>query len=141
MDEPDMPPVTEDRVRQIYDDFAKGRLDRLAEAFDEHVDFLSHAPRDYFPYLGRRRGRAEVMKAFEELHEKLEVISFCPLTVLAGENDAALTVFMRIKDRASGQFATFMGAHFLRFRKGLITGYFGIIDSLEAVRQLTDTEL
>lgn len=141
VDELGMTPVTEDRIRQIYDDFANGRLDRLAQALDEHVHFISNAPTDYFPYLGRRQGRAEVLKAFAELHEKLEIVSFCPLTVLVDHNDAALTVFMRIKDRTTGQFATFMAAHFLQFRNGLVAGYCGIIDSLKAVQQLTDRDL
>jgi len=38
-----MTPVTEDRIRQIYDDFANGRLDRLAEALAS--TFISSAMR------------------------------------------------------------------------------------------------
>ena len=61
-------PVDAGRVRQIYDDFVHARFDRVAEALDEKVDFLSHAPPDLFPFLGRRRGRAEVLEALAEVH-------------------------------------------------------------------------
>ena len=60
--------LTETRVREIYEDFASARLDRLAEAFDQNVDFLSHAPTDFFSYLGRHRGRAAALAAMAEIH-------------------------------------------------------------------------
>jgi len=41
--------LTEARIREIYEDFTQGKLERLAEAFDTNVDFLSHAPSEFFP--------------------------------------------------------------------------------------------
>jgi hypothetical protein len=46
------------RVYQIYEAFSAGRLDLLADVFDEKVDFITNAPTEVFPYLGRRVGRA-----------------------------------------------------------------------------------
>lgn len=59
--------LTRSRVREIYDDFANARFDRLLEVMDDKIDFISHAPPDVFPYLGRRRGRAEVIQALSEV--------------------------------------------------------------------------
>ena len=61
-----MADLTQDRIRQIYDDFVHCRLDRLSEAFHPNVDFISHAPADLFPYLGHRRGWAELAAAIEK---------------------------------------------------------------------------
>ena len=58
--------LTEARIREIYEDFTQGKLERLAEAFDTNVDFLSHAPSEFFPCLGHRRGRAAVLEAVSE---------------------------------------------------------------------------
>ncbi|MFK4490967.1 hypothetical protein [Bradyrhizobium sp. USDA 336] len=49
-----MTALSEQRVREIYEHFAHGRLRDLEDALDEQIDFLSHAPPDLFPYLGRR---------------------------------------------------------------------------------------
>ena len=125
-----------DRIREIYEDFAHGRLDRLAEVIDQKIDFLSHAPADVFPYLGRRRGRTDVLQAFSEVHKKLEIISFWPMTTIVNDDRAALTVVVKVKDRASGRSANYLAAHFMRFREGRIVDFCAIINSLDAVRQL-----
>ena len=129
--------LSEGRLRQMYDDFANGRIDRVADEFDEDILFISHAPRDFFPYLGRLRGRKAVAQAFSELHEKLQLLIFHPLTILVDGDSAALTILMQVKDRASGQSGSFIAAHFLRFRNDKIADYRGIFDSLDAVQQLT----
>lgn len=125
-------------VREFYDNFVHARFDRVAEALDEKIDFLSHAPPDIFPFLGRRRGRADVLEALAEVHRKLEVLSFWPMTTVVDDGQAAVSVVVKVKDRATGRTATFLGAHFLRFRNGKITDYCAIIDSLDAARQLAD---
>ena len=126
------------RVREIYDDFVHARFDKLADALDEKVDFLSHAPSDVFPYLGRRSGRAEVLEALSEVHKKLEVVCFWPLTTVVDNNQAALTVVVKVTDRATKRTASFLGAHVLRFRSDRIADYCAIIDSFDAARQLAD---
>src|SRR3954469_18925429 len=122
-----MKPATENlsqgRIREIYEDFVNCRLDRLSEVFDNDVDFLSHAPANVFPYLGRRRGWAEVSKAISQTHENLEVVYFWPLSILIDRNNAALTVFVSIKQRSSGIQADFLAAHFLKFRRGRIVEF------------------
>jgi ketosteroid isomerase-like protein len=130
--------LSADSVRKIYDDFAQARFDRLSEILDEDVDFLSHAPSDIFPYLGRRRGRADVLESLLAVHQKLEILSFWPMTTVVENDQAALTVVIKVKDRVTERTANFLGAHFLRFRDGRIVNYCAIIDSLDAVRQMAD---
>src|SRR5688572_858611 len=102
-----MTDITRDRVLRIYEDFARGRLDLLRDAFDEQIDFLSYAPADVFPYLGRCRGREEVINALSKVHERLEINTFWPITVLLDGNNAALTVVISVKERSSARSAYF----------------------------------
>src|SRR4051794_33901432 len=129
--------LTEARIREIYEDFAHGKLDRLAEAFDPNIDFLSHAPSQFFPYLGHRHGRAAVLDAIAETHRVWQVKSFLPLTILVHDDEAALTLFINLLDRSAGKPIRFLAAHFLHFRQDRIVKFSSIIDSLDAVRQLT----
>jgi uncharacterized protein len=128
--------VTKNRLHEIYDDFARARLDKVEQIFDQNVDFISHAPIDVFPYLGRRRGRAAVLKALSDLHQQIEVLSFLPVTTLIDGEAAALTVFVHVRDRSSGRLANFLAAHFLRFRDDKIVEYRAIVDSLDLVQQM-----
>jgi hypothetical protein len=130
--------MDQSRIREIYDDFTYARFDRLAEAFDENVDFISHAPHEFFPYLGRHRGRAALMSAFSDTHKALAISSFWPLTVLINDDNAAVSLVIAVEHRSTGKKAQFLGGHFLRFRSSRIIQYCGIIDSLDAVRQLAD---
>jgi ketosteroid isomerase-like protein len=60
------------------------------------------------------------------------------MTTVVGNGEAAVSVLVKVKERATGRTATFLGAHFLRFRNGKITNYCAIIDSLDAALQLAD---
>ena len=124
------------RIRHIYEDFSLNRLERLADIFDEKIDFISHAPAGIFPYLGRRLGKAAVLEAFAEVHKKLEITAFWPITTVVDGDNAALTVLIDVRERASSTGATFLAAHFLRFRNDRMVEYRAIIDSLDAVEQL-----
>src|SRR4051794_10267726 len=115
--------LSEARIREIYEDFTQGKLDRLAEAFDTNVDFLSHAPSEFFPYLGHRRGRAAVLDAVSETHRVWQVNSFLPLTILVHDDAAALTLFIDVQDRSAGKPIRFLAAHFLQFRQGQIVKF------------------
>ena len=129
--------ISVERVRKIYDDFAFGRLHRLADVFDQDIDFISHAPTTIFPYLGKRHGRQNVLAALTELHEKLQVTSIRLMSVVVADDQAALTALMDVTERRSSRKAQFLASHFLRFRQGQIVSFCGIIDSLEVVRQFT----
>ena len=102
-----MAELSQARIREIYEDFVSCRLERLLEVFDKDIVFLSHAPTDIFPYLGKRHGWAEVSEAISQIHEHLEVIYFWPISILVDRNNAALTVFVSIKQRATGKQANF----------------------------------
>ena len=128
--------VTESFVRDVYEDFTFGRLDRLNDVLDKRVDFISQAPAEFFPYLGRRLGREETLEALAQTHKVLEVINFWPLTVLIDGDNAALTVFIQVKERRTQKFAQFVAAHFITFQNGKIIKFYGVLNSYDAVHQL-----
>ena len=76
------------RVYEIYEAFSAGKLDLLADIFDENVDFRSNAPIEVFPYLGHRRGRTEVVKTLWAVHDEFEPLTFLPIWIVA-EGDTA----------------------------------------------------
>ena len=131
--------LTADRIRKIYEDFACARLDSLSEALDDEIEFVSYAPPDVFPYLGRQHGRKNVLSTFTEVHKRLEIIAFRPVTTVVNGDQAALTIIIKIVDRATKRSAIYLASHFLRFRQGRIVEFCGIIDSLSVMRQLGDS--
>jgi ketosteroid isomerase-like protein len=134
-----MTAVAKEFAYSIYEDFVAGRFDRLERVLDDNIDFISHAPTEVFPYLGRRQGRAQVLEALMELHRELEFLSLLPVTTVFDDHSAALTVVIQVRRRSTGRLANFLAAHFMRFRDDRLVEYSGIVDSLDLVRQLLGT--
>ncbi|MFK4490968.1 hypothetical protein ABIA45_006046 [Bradyrhizobium sp. USDA 336] len=62
------------------------------------------------------------------------------MTIVVNDDRAALSVIIKVKDRATARSAHYLAAHFLRFRKNRIIDFCAIIDSLDAARQLAGQE-
>ena len=124
------------RVYDIYEAFSAGELDRLAEMLDEDIDFLSSAPVEVFPYLGRRVGKAEVMTAVRAVHDEFSAVTFLPIWIVTDADTAGVMLSVHAIQRSSGREVRFFAAHFLRFRADRIVEYRSVLDSLEAVQQV-----
>ena len=128
------------RIYQIYEAFSAGRFDLLADVFDENVDFITNAPIEVFPYLGRRVGRAEVVKTLQSVHSEFEALSFLPIWMVTEKDTAGVILSVHATQKETGRIVRFFAAHFLRFRNDRIAEYRAIMDSLEAVEQVLGRE-
>ena len=108
--------------------------------FDENVDFVSNAPIEIFPYLGRRIGRAEVMKALSVVHNEFESVEYLPLRILVEDETAGLIVTIHLTQRNTKRLIRLFSAHFLRFRNNRIVEYRAFLESFEAAQQVLGRE-
>jgi ketosteroid isomerase-like protein len=129
------------RIFQIYEAFSAGRIDLLEDVFDENVDFITNAPAEVFPYLGRRVGRAEVIKTLRSVHDEFHSLTFLPIWMITERDTAGVILSVAATQRASRRMVRFFAAHFLRFRADRIIEYRSIMDSLQAVQQVLGHEL
>ena len=136
-----MPTKLRKRIYEIYQLFSAGRLDLLADMFDENVDFRSNAPIQVFPYLGNRKGRAEVMKALWAVHGQFESVTFLPIQMVVEAETAAVIVSITITQRTTKRVIRLSAAHFLRFHEDRIVEYRAILDSFDAVQQVLGQEI
>ena len=129
-----------ERIYEIYKTFSEGDFNRLGDMFDENVDFISNAPIEIFPYLGRRIGRAEVIKALSAVHSEFEAIEYLPLRILVEDQTAGLIVSINLTQRKTKRIMRFFSANFLRFRDNRIVEYRAFLDSFEAAQQVLGRE-
>ena len=110
--------------------------------FDEEVDFVTNAPTDVFPYLGRRRGRAAVLKTLADVYDEFSSLTFLPIwIILSDDNSAGVVLSIQATHRSTGRNLRFFAAHFLRFRDDRIVEYRSIMDSFDAVQQVLGHKL
>jgi ketosteroid isomerase-like protein len=129
-----------ERIFDFYQAFSDGRIDRLSELFDDNIDFVSNAPIEVFPYLGRRVGKAEVLKALSRVHQEFDAIEFIPLKINIEAESAGLIVSIRLTQRSSGRRIRLFAAHFVQFRNYRISEYRAFLDTFEAVQQVLGRE-
>ena len=128
------------RIYEIYEAFSAGNLDLLADAFDEQADFVTNAPTNVFPYLGRRVGRAAILKTLSAIHDEFESLTFMPIWIVVEGDTAGAILSVNATQRTTKRVMRFFAAHFLRFRDDRIVEYRSIMDSFEAVQQLLGLE-
>jgi len=128
------------RVYDVYEAFSAGEIDRLAGWLHDDIDFLSNAPTDVFPYLGRRIGKAEVIAALRAVHGEFSALTFLPIWIVTDSDTAGVLLSVCATRRANDRVVRFFAAHFLRFRDDRIVEYRSILDSLEAVQQVLGRE-
>jgi ketosteroid isomerase-like protein len=129
-----------ERIYEIYRTFSAGHLDQVADMFDEHVDFISNAPVEVFPYLGHHVGRAQVMKALKAVHDEFNAIEYLPLKVVIDGQSAGVIVSIRLTQRTTGRLIRVFSAHFIQFKDSRIIEYRALLDTFEGVQQILGRE-
>jgi uncharacterized protein len=129
------------RIYDLYDAYREGRLDDVLDAFDEEIDYVSYAPVEVFPFLGRRRGKAAVAETAQRLRETFEYLSYQPIFLVASGDEAAAIVLARLRQRATGRIIQLFVANFARFRGTRIVEFREFLDSFDAVQQVLGREI
>jgi ketosteroid isomerase-like protein len=129
------------RIVDLYAAYAEGRFAPVLEACDDDVDFLSYAPRDIFPYLGHRHGKAALAATFREARLQFEYVVLQPLSVVIEDDNVAVILLSRQRQRATGRIIQLFRAQFLRLRAGRVIRIRDFLDSFDAVQQVIGREI
>jgi ketosteroid isomerase-like protein len=129
------------RMRELYARYAKRDLDGVMAGFADDAVFISFAPVDVFPFLGRKVGKPAIAAAFKAIGEDYELLSYVPTFLVADDTQAAALIAARFRQRASGRIIQVTLANFVRFRDGRITDFREFMDTFDAVEQVTGREI
>jgi ketosteroid isomerase-like protein len=136
-----MPDDLRRHIIGLYTAYAEGRFTPVLEACDDDVDFLSYAPRDVFPYLGHRRGKDALAATFQAARLQFEYVTLQPLSVVIENDNAAVILLSRQRQRSTGRVIQLFRAQFLRFRAGRVVRVRDFLDSFDAVQQVIGREI
>ena len=124
------------RINSLCAAYAKGNFEIVQDCLDEDVDFISYAPVEIFPCLGKQQGRGAVLSSLKTIHDHFVFLAYDPIFLLVQDEDAALNVMARLKQRATGRIVRIIFAQFFRFRDGRIVEFREFMDSFDAVEQV-----
>ena len=129
------------RLYDLYAGYAAGRIDEALREFDDNVVMTSYAPVDIFPYLGRKQGKTALAATLNAAHAEFEYLTYQPVFMVTEQDDAAVIVLARLRQRATGRIIQLFVADFIRLQKGRIIEVRQFMDSFDAVEQVLGREI
>jgi ketosteroid isomerase-like protein len=134
-------PTPREVVEAIQDAFRQGDYDRLAQLYDDDVDWLFHGPLSIFPEIGHRCGKVAVFKSFEALNKLYRFDHHVTDHLIADGEWVAGIADVTLVQRSSGRTIHCRIGSFHRIRNGRLVEYRGFMDSFDAAEQVLGHEL
>lgn len=129
------------RIYDLYAAYGKGQLDFVLDSFDANAEFISCAPINLFPYLGRQQGKAAIESTMKKAHAQFEHVRYQPIFLVVEEDSAAIIIMARLHECSSSRNITLLVAHFVRFRDGRVVELREFMDTFDAVQQILGREI
>ena len=127
--------VTRALVHELYDAYARGDSERVAQLIDDDIDWIIHGPVQVFPFLGPRRSKAEVLKTLADIADGYAIERYEPEIVIVDEDRAAVLSNVALRQRATNRMLSVRLANFLRFRAGKLVEFREFSDTFDVVEQ------
>ena len=127
--------ATRHLVDDLYGAYARGDGERVAQLIDDDIDWIIHGPVQVFPFLGPRRGKAEVLKTLADIGEGYAIERYEPDIVIVDKDRAAVMSNVAMRQRSTGRTLSFRLVNFLRFRDGKIIEFREFSDTFDVVEQ------
>jgi len=124
-----------ERLATLYTAVKLGQLDFVLNAIDDDIEYISYSPIKVFPFLGHRRGKTAMSLVLRGAHLAFDFVSCEPVSMVVESDNAAVIVFTRAVNRATGRSVQGMLAHFMRFRDGKLVELREFMDSFSAAEQ------
>lgn len=137
--------MTDDETRALTRDlhaaYARGDGARVAELFDEDIDWEIYGPAKVFSFAGKRRGKKEVLETLEALSKEFSAERYEPTVVLADGNRSAVMSDTTFRQTRTGRILSFRIADFMVFRNGRIVEFREFWDTFDVTEQALGTSL
>jgi ketosteroid isomerase-like protein len=114
---------------------------RAATFYHDDVDYIGYAPIEFFPGMGAKRGRTDLMSAVASLHERYSSMRH-EIEFMAAEGDTVATLLrVHLQKQGNARIVQFQVANFFRLKDGLIVQQRQFIDSFDVLQQVMEVDL
>lgn len=136
-----MTEATRAAIDDIIDAFQCGDHKRLADRYDDDIEWRLYAPVSIFPFAGARHGKTEVLASLLGVYQSYRIARYKVQLVLIDGDRAATISDVHVIQRSSGRVITSHLAGFHRFRDGKLIEYRGFTDSFDSAEQAIGYEI
>lgn len=111
------------------------RLDDLAALIDGDVDWAIYGPIDMFPFLGMRKGRADVLDVCSTIADNVRIHRFERESIMLGVDSAASMMRYSLTTGDANKPISIRLAQFAQFRAGRLSNMRVLLDTFDLVEQ------
>jgi ketosteroid isomerase-like protein len=129
------------RVLNFLDTLYAGDIEGALSRCTDDVDFIANAPIDILPYMGHRRGKAEVRAMWKILHGRYSNMRYEVPTIVTEGDKAAVDIRAFFRKRSNERVVQFDIAAFYSLRDGRIAEIREIMDTFDLVQQVLEIDL
>jgi predicted ester cyclase len=128
------------RVLDMIEAFYAGDIERALSFCSDDVDFFSNAPVDILPHLGHHRGKDEVRKMWQTVHQRYSSMRNEMPFIAAEDDRVALHLRAFFVKRLNGRIVQFDVAVFYTFADSKIVKIREIIDTFDLIQQVVERD-
>jgi predicted ester cyclase len=128
------------RVLGMLEAFYAADIERALSFCSDDVDFFSNAPVDILPHLGHHRGKDEVRKMWQTVHQRYSSMRNEMPFIAAEDDRVALHLRAFFVKRLNGRIVQFDVAVFYTFADGKIVKIREIIDTFDLIQQVVERD-
>ncbi|MBS0534187.1 MAG: nuclear transport factor 2 family protein [Proteobacteria bacterium] len=136
-----MTEATRAAIDDIIDAFRCGDHARLADRYDDDIEWQLHAPISVFPFAGIRRGKNAVLASLLGVYRDFQIAGYDIALIMVDGDRAATISDVRVIQRSTGRVIVSHLASFHRFRDGKLIEYRGFSDTFDTAGQALGREL
>jgi uncharacterized protein len=129
------------RVLNFLDAFYAGNLEGALACCSDDIDFIAHAPVEFLPYMGHRRGKAEVGETWRTIHARYSSMRYEVPIIVAQGDKVALTLRVFMRKKSNDRVVQIDIAVFCTFRDGRISQIRQLLDSFDLVQQMLERDV
>ena len=128
------------RVIELFDAFYAGDIERALSFCADDVDFFSNAPVDILPHLGHHRGKDDVRKMWQTVHDRYSSMRNEMPFIAAEDDRVAAHIRAFFVKRLNNRTVQFDVAVFLTLRDGYVVKIREIIDTFDLIQQVVERD-
>ncbi len=129
------------RMLNFLDVFYSGNIEGALACCCDDIEFIAQAPVDLLPYMGHRRGKAEVGEMWRIIHARYSDMRYEIPIIVAEQNKVALTLRVFLRKRSNDRIVQIDIALFCTFRDGRIAQIRQLLDFFDLVQQMVERDV
>ncbi len=125
---------------ELLDVFYAGDIEAALSRCSDDIDFFSNAPVDILPHLGHHRGKDDVRRMWQTVHERYSSLRYELPFIVAEDDKVAMHIRAYFVKRLNERTVQFDLAVFLTLRDGKIVRIREIIDTFDLIQQVVERD-